>query len=54
MAIGKRRWEVGMSLMSALRRSISGTGILTSPVGDSGSSQVIYASVGAGNLRVMV
>ena len=40
--------------MSALRRSISGTGTMTSPVGDLGCSRVICASVGAGNLRVIV
>ena len=40
--------------MSPLRRSISGTGIMAIPVGDLGCLRVICASVGAGNLRVIV
>ena len=45
---------MGTLSMSFFRRSSSGMGTTISPVGDEGSSLTISASVGAGNVRVMI
>ena len=53
-AIGRREWSEGTLSMSFFRRSISMMGTIISPAGDEGSSMTISASVGAGNVRVMI
>ena len=53
-AIGRREWSEGTLSMSFFRRSNSRTGMTFSPKGDEGSSTTISASVGAGNVRVMI
>ena len=53
-AIGRREWSEGTLSMSFFRRSISRMGTIISPAGDEASSTTISASVGAGNVRVMI
>ena len=53
-AIGRREWSDRTLSMSFFRRSSSRTGMTFSPKGDEGSATTISASVGAGNVRVMI
>ena len=53
-ARGRRGWLGSTRLISFLRRSLSGTGNSSVPVGDLASSIVIVAQVGLGNRLVAI